>query len=147
MKYLLSLLLLLVPLGCTIDERADDFRGYIVDNTYSLFIHKEADADMIVREWPVALEQAIQYLLRYEGVNEDALRLRSTIYRYYILPGPFQTGDSPTGWAAGVAYIELNTIAVSWQVGESTHAPALGHELGHMILGSEFEHGWTPPLK
>jgi hypothetical protein len=67
--------------------------------------------------------------------TEDALPL-SVVFqmmdlsRYYLFPGPFETDDSPTGWASGQAF--PGGFILAWRLpGSALDYPALEHEIRH----------------
>ena len=57
--------------------------------------------------------------------------------RFYLFPGPFETDDSPTGWASGQAL--WGSYVLAWRVpGNPLPYPALEAEIRH-----NYERSWT----
>lgn len=77
-----------------------------------------------------AIDRAVYNVSVEDGISMAALYDMVDGYRYYLFPGPFETDDSPTGWASGQAF--PGAMALAWRLpGNPLDYPALEHEIRH----------------
>jgi hypothetical protein len=149
MKTLQAAVILTVILGLGCAGRRSDDRLATSPGGYRVSWNGRPAPLEILEEFDRAVERAAKHLAKY-GVTRDQTVGTARSCRFNLVPGyRFKTSASETGWATGQAWIWERVIQLAWDAANASgepKAPAIGHELGHILFGERFEHGWTPPL-
>lgn len=145
MRVCTPLMILSVLCGCKSTEK----RTSMTPEGYEVAWEGKPTTAEILAEFDASMAAAIAHLAKY-GVTPVQTTATARQCRFNIKAGSkFPSKYSPTGMAAGETWIRERVVQVAWDTNPASnrHVPALGHELGHIIFGEKFEHGWAPPLK